>query len=208
MPLLYSHNINDSARLAVWHITEDESFFKLHVHGDIQISHPHKWLQHLAGRYLLKILEPDFPVNDIVFEGRRPFLKSNAFYFSISHCGDFAAAIVSRRYAVGIDVELATEKLALLEKKYLNEEEQKIIHSTSSLPLLKRLTVSWSAKEAMFKWYQKGKVDFKKDMIIRQLNPEGECGLIIGFFGKEEQKELKIPFRFFDDLCLAYCYKK
>ena len=31
------------------------------------------------------------------------------------------------------------------------------------------LTLCWSAKEAIYKWYGKGKVDFKNNMIIDDL---------------------------------------
>ena len=63
MPLFYQHNINDSTKLAVWHIREDENFFKEKVTIQKEITHPHKRLQHLGGRYLLKILHPDFPLH-------------------------------------------------------------------------------------------------------------------------------------------------
>jgi hypothetical protein len=61
MPLFYQHNINDIAKLAVWHISEPEDFFLEKVQLQKTINHPHKRLQHLAGRYLLQLLHPDFP---------------------------------------------------------------------------------------------------------------------------------------------------
>jgi len=109
---------------------------------------PHKRLQHLP-TYLLQILEPDFPVNEILLDGRRPYLPGNSRYFSISHCADFAAAIVSTNSPVGIDVEVATDKLLLIEQRYLNEDERRLIRiSGFGMPMVKRLTSCWSAKEA------------------------------------------------------------
>ena len=74
MPLFYQHNINDHARLAVWHITEPEDFFLQKTHLQKEIRHPHKRLQHLAGRYLLKILHPEFPLHLIeIADSNKPF---------------------------------------------------------------------------------------------------------------------------------------
>lgn len=205
MPLFYTHNINESARLAVWHITEPEDFFKKIYIPVREISHPHKRLQHLAGRFLLQILDPAFPVNDIRLDGRRPYLPDNSWYFSISHCGDFAAAILSRKCPVGIDVELVTEKLDLLEKKFLNENEQQIIRNSDSVMTLRqRLTSFWSAKESMFKWYAIGNVDFRKDMVIHNFSMNKSVGEINAVFGKQLNKRCNIQFRFFDELCLAW----
>ena len=52
MPIFFQHQINDDTKLAVWEIKEDEDFFLQHVPLQREITHPHKRLQHLAGRYL------------------------------------------------------------------------------------------------------------------------------------------------------------
>ena len=88
--------------MAVWHIAEPESFFLEQVPLQKQISHPHKRLQHLAGRLLLKELVPGFPVELIrIADTKKPYLENEPYHFSISHCGDYAAAIVSRLEARG-----------------------------------------------------------------------------------------------------------
>lgn len=206
MPLFYAQHINDSARLAVWHIQEEEDFFRKLVTPQTGVSHPHKRLQHLAGRYLLKILEPEFPVKEIALDGRRPFLKSNTWYFSISHCGDFAAAVISKKDRVGIDVEMSTEKLIRLKDKFLSGEEQQMLSASEAnhLSFQKKLTACWSAKEAMYKWYAKGKVDFRKDMVIREIEEENEGFVFSAVFQKDVVLELRIAVRFYDELCLAW----
>src|SRR6476661_7771594 len=109
MPIFYQHEVDNDCRLAVWHITEDEAFFDVPLQR--AITHPHKRLQHRAGRYLLRHLFPDFPLELIlVADTRRPFLENEAYHFSVSHCGDYAAAIVSRNRRVGIDIEIPLEK--------------------------------------------------------------------------------------------------
>ncbi len=121
------------------------------------VTHPHKKLQHLAGRYLLKFLYPDFPLSLIrIADTRKPFLADEAYHFSISHCGDYAAAIVSRDKRVGIDIEIPTGKILKIEHKFLHEEERRMI-SDSGLERTNQLTLMWCCKEAMFKWWGKRK---------------------------------------------------
>ena len=98
MPLFYQHNINEETKLGIWLIEEPESFFLDKVPLKRDVSHPFKRLQHLAGRYLLSFLFPDFPLEEIrIADTRQPFLASEKYHFSISHCGHYAAAIVSRK---------------------------------------------------------------------------------------------------------------
>ncbi|MEO6489716.1 MAG: hypothetical protein ABIO04_07235 [Ferruginibacter sp.] len=98
MPLVYQQNINESTRLAVWHITEAEDFFLQKTILPNSITHPNKRLQHLAGRHLLSELFEDFPLELIkIAEAKKPFLANEAFHFSISHAGDYASAIVSKK---------------------------------------------------------------------------------------------------------------
>ncbi len=204
MPLFYTHNINAACRLAVWHITEDEAFFRRYVTPQREVTHPHKRLQHLAGRYLLKVLDPEFPVDKILLDGRRPYLSDNTFHFSISHCADFAAAIVSRNIRVGIDVELAAEKVARLEQKFLTEKEQWIIRSAGFDSVLRGLTAAWSTKESMFKWYALGNVDFRKDMEITNVEVNEDNIQLQGIFHKNLDQYIQVHARFFDALCLTW----
>ena len=75
MPLFYQQDINETTKLGVWKIEEPEDFFLRVVPLQRSITHPHKRLQHLAGRYLLPFLFPDFPHEEIeIADTRKPFL--------------------------------------------------------------------------------------------------------------------------------------
>lgn len=207
MPLFYQHTINDSSRLAVWQITEPEDFFLEKVSPRSDINHPHKRLQHLAGRYLLQILEPDFPLHLIsVSDSNKPFLHTGEFYFSISHCGDFAAAIIGKEHA-GIDVELITDQVDRLKNKFLNPSELELLQNFQFVDSIKLLTLFWSSKEAIFKWYGKGKVDFKKNMLIKQLFFKDDKGNIRAQFAKETTTELHLEFVFLNNLSVVWVLK-
>ncbi|MGZ8561198.1 MAG: 4'-phosphopantetheinyl transferase family protein [Flavisolibacter sp.] len=205
MPVFFQQDINAHTRLAIWEIREGESFFTPFVPLQATITHPHKRLQHLAGRYLLRFLYPDFPTALIrIADTRKPFLEDEAFHFSISHCGDYAAVIVSSQYRVGIDIEIPTEKVVRLMPKFLHLEEKMMINDPDEATLMQKATLAWSAKEAMFKWWGRGQVDFSEMLRLSGNIHAGE-GQIDGRFIKEE-KILGYPvhYRFFNNLVLAW----
>ncbi len=213
MPLFYQHNINHIARLAIWHITEPEDFFLNKVPLQKDITHWHKRLQHLAGRYLLQELYPDFPYFLIeIADTKKPFLPDEKYHFSISHCGDYAAVIVSEEKRVGIDIELITPKVEFIKYKFLTEEEMKTICNNqfalgnfqpTNQPI-NQLTLLWSCKEAVYKWYGKGGVDFKNHIVITNIFLNDDQGIVSCRFLKNKEMNLKINFRLIQNLCLAW----
>lgn len=208
MPLFYSQTINDFTKLALWHITESESFFTKQVTLVNQVTHPQKRLQHLAGRYLLKYLAPDFPLHLIsINPSRKPELPGNTWHFSISHCGDYAAVILSKKNTVGIDVELITPKILKISQKFLNEGELNLLTQTDNDKKPEIITLFWSAKEAIFKWYGKGALSFKRNMAILEIIRENEHSWLKAQFIKDSTTDLRIHFRFFDSLCLVWLEK-
>ena len=216
MPLFFQNDIDADTRLAVWKIEEEEPFFIEKVPLHRSITHPHKRLQHLAGRYLLQALFPDFPIGLIqIADTRKPFLEDEAFHFSISHCGDYAAVVVSKTKRVGIDIELVSEKIRRIEHKFVNEgeakllkEARKVIDATGTLkepPRNRQLIMLWSCKEAVFKWYGAGNVVFKKHMQVQDLTSNiADAYHVRLHFKKEEDQLLNLQSLFFDDVCMSY----
>ena len=126
MPVFYQHTINQTTKLGIWQIEENENFFLQKVPLQQNITHPHKRLQHLAGRYLLQYLFQDFPYSEIIIaDTRKPYLPNEQYHFSISHCGNYAAAIVSSNHRVGIDIEIPSEKVQHIAHKFIHANEQK-----------------------------------------------------------------------------------
>ena len=223
MPLFYKKEINPTTSLAIWKIEEPEAFFLEYVPIKSDISHPHKRLQHLAGRYLLQYLYPDFPISSIqIADTRKPFLENEKYHFSISHCGDYAAAIVSSTERTGIDIEIVRPTVAKIAHKYLHPEELKylfgnglnadssIVPQVSALTIqskLTNLTLNWCTKEAVFKWWGLGDVDFSEMIRIDNFIKENE-GILNCHFIKAPFKHTLTPhYCFFDSLCLVWVSK-
>lgn len=238
MPIFFQQEVDDDTRLAVWRIEEEESFFNVPLQREI--THHHKRLQHLAGRYLLRLLFPDFPLSLIkIADTRKPYLEDEAYHFSISHCSDYAAAIVSKFKRVGIDIEVPTPKVEKIKQKFLHKEELRMVNDelvngewsvvsdesyehrpssneqkhTSSVINAKpqtpnpKLTLLWSAKEAVFKWWSYGSVDFSEMIRLQpfELQPYG-C-FDAAFCSEEKKYQLQLHYRLFENLCLAWVVK-
>jgi phosphopantetheinyl transferase len=230
LSLFYQHTINQTTKLGIWKIEEDENFFLEKVPLQQSITHPHKRLQHLAGRYLLQYLFPNFPYSEILIaDTRKPYLPNEQYHFSISHCGNYAAAIVSSTHRVGIDIEIPTEKVNRIAHKFIHQNEQQWMNEFSvsglqfpvsgfqfpvnnspakELQNYKLQTILWSSKEAIFKWYSLGGLSFKEDMqlngIIQKINDSLQLPFI---FQKEKLIRLNITAKIFDAIVLSWILK-
>lgn len=235
MPLFYQHTINEATRIGIWEIKENEAFFLQKVPLQREVSHPHKRLQHLAGRYLLQYLFPGFPYELIAIAGtRKPYLTNETYHFSIAHCGNFAAALVSTSNRVGIDIELARPLIEKVKNKFISEHEMQLItreaasvlitspgqgqapplltlnlepltpNSPLPTPDFRLLTLIWSAKEALFKWFGEGAVDFRQHMQVESIHRNGDKGHLQCTFRKSGMIKISVPFQTFDSLVLAW----
>jgi phosphopantetheinyl transferase len=201
MPLFYFQEVTPNTKLAIWKIEEQETFFLEYVPLPIGITHPKKRLQHLAGRYLLQYLFSDFPLESIqIASTRKPYLEDEQYHFSISHSGDYAAAIVSSTDRIGIDVEFQRITFANIAHKFLHKEEIAAV----SLTDLASLTVFWCAKEAIFKWWGLGDVDFSETIRIEPFAIAEEGELSAKLIKHNAVFALKPQYKIFDNLCLVF----
>ena len=200
MPLVYQQNINAVTKIGVWHIAEPEGFFLQQVPLQREIRHWHKRLQHLAGRLLLKELYPAFPVELIqIADTQKPFLQEDPFHFSISHCGDYAAVMVSKEYRVGVDVELKNSKIENIIPKFLTAEECFLMPRGA---IAETATLFWSVKESIYKWNSRAGVDFKKHIAIQSITGDPNEGMVHCVFN--DDIKLDVHFLHFNDNYLTW----
>ncbi|WP_462220679.1 4'-phosphopantetheinyl transferase family protein [Ferruginibacter sp.] len=199
MPLVYQQNINAVTKMGVWHIAETEDFFKA-VPLQKEITHPHKRLQHLAGRFLLKDLYPDFPLALIkIAQTRKPFLEDEAYHFSISHCKDYAAVLISKALRAGVDIEMVNEKIDRIIPKFLTAEECFLFPEGA---LKKTATLFWSVKESVYKWQGTGGTDFKKHIRIEKFTGNLQEGIVHCIF--KNTIPLQVHYLFFNNNFLTW----
>lgn len=153
-----------SKQVAIWKIEEPESFFEEHLGFTAHQKTEKRRLEFLASRYLLKYLIPEFSFADLKChpEGK-PYFEDSRIHFSISHSFPFVAVVIDEN-PVGIDIQTFQEKILQLQHKFLSSEEQFLFNNS-----VQAVTLAWTAKEAAFKWFGEGKVDFIQQMPIQKL---------------------------------------
>jgi phosphopantetheinyl transferase len=143
-------------QIAIWHIEEQESFFREEVRLDCNIKNEKRRLEFFVGRYLLKYIVPNFPLAHIAPDNSdKPRLPDNEYFFSISHSYPYAAVVVSKTKECGIDLQTWRPNMKQLQNKFLSKKEQAFFSNDEHL-----LTLAWCAKEAAYKWNGKRGIDF------------------------------------------------
>ncbi|OON69054.1 4'-phosphopantetheinyl transferase family protein [Hymenobacter sp. CRA2] len=164
-----------SARLGLWHLTESVEELLTQLPNAATYAgllpagrDPERPRQWLAGRVLAHALlseltdAPASVRNDEVT--RQPFIPElPAFGVSLSHSGEWAAALLTTDGRVGIDVELVRPKARQLARKFLSETEL-----LDAGPDDVKHSLYWSAKETLYKLYSRRRLLFKEHI---QLEP-------------------------------------
>jgi phosphopantetheinyl transferase len=208
MPLFYQQDINQSTQWALWRIEESLQDFKLPVALPSNITHPNKQLQHAAGRHLLGFLKKDFSYTSLKapLHGK-PYVQDGSCEFSISHAQNWAVAIVSNE-PVGIDVETYTPRVFKIAHKFIHPSEKiwidELLANNSIWTALQLHIFLWSAKEALYKWWGKGALDFIRDMQVEapQQFPEGRVGASLHTEG--QTFHLQLHYKAFSDCMLVW----
>jgi phosphopantetheinyl transferase len=169
MPLVFQQNINEHTQLGLWKIEEELDFFSTAKTNTKEISHPQKRKQHLAGRFLLKMLLPELDVESIIYSASgKPFVMHQTYFFSVSHTDGWVAAIVSKQKNVAVDIEIISDKAYQIRNRFLLPRELTLM-MPELIEVSNLSTMLWSVKESLYKYYGQGEVDFKRDLLINQI---------------------------------------
>ena len=162
MPLHSLSPVSAEALLGLWHLTEpaDKLWELLPSPAHYLARFPdgrdelraRQWLASrvLAGQLLRELTDAPTPLeNDL--NGRPYFSGLPAFGVSLSHSGEWVAAVVARgAAAVGTDIELIRPKAQRLARRFLSETEQADAGNDAAKHCL-----YWSAKETLYKLHSR-----------------------------------------------------
>ncbi|SHI60464.1 4'-phosphopantetheinyl transferase superfamily protein [Hymenobacter daecheongensis DSM 21074] len=214
MPLHTLLPLAPDALLGLWHLTElptdllalvpqREQYAPLQPPGRDE----NRTLQWLAGRALahtvLRELTPAPTLLRNDANGCPFFEQLPDFAVSLSHSGEWAAAVVARRGRVGTDVELIRAKAQMLAPRFLSETERADAGADEA-----KNSLYWSAKETLYKLHSRRGLVFKEQI---QLNPFGlrEAGVLTGHLLTENfRSQHQIHYqRLAADYVLTYCFE-
>ena len=162
-----------NCKIALWEITEtlDELLQLPHVISTADLNTEKRKKEWIASRLLLKKISPNTTISYNEFGAPK---LNNGNYISISHSKGLVAVIISQQQ-VGIDIEEISEKALRVSSKFISTNNLKFLTT-------EKATLIWCCKEAVYKWCQKGNIDFIKDIIIQP-------------FLLEEKGEIKAEFK-------------
>jgi phosphopantetheinyl transferase len=181
MPI-YKEYDKAGARILIWKIGEPEAFFQEHTGLESDKKSEVRRLEHLAGRFLLQQAVPGLALTRIeISHLGKPFLPGNELHFSISHSFPFIGVAVDDNKEIGIDVQTLEDKILRLQHKFLSAEEQVLCEQQKE-----KITLAWAAKEAAFKRYGLGAVDFIKHMPIREMQIDNREATLKMEFTREQ----------------------
>ncbi len=142
------------------------NFEKLYL---TSIKHEFRREQFIAGRTLIKLLAK-LPGTDIDYDihGAPFFLEHPELCISLSH-SDEMVAVAHSLHGIGIDIQKHTPKISRIIHKFMSSIEIELARQTDE-DLFAHYT--WSAKEAMFKAYREGGIDFRKHLFVAFKNDD------------------------------------
>ena len=149
--------------LGIWEINENLEVALLTYNSSIpnKFTSPKRKLEYICTRLLLKEIDENLSISYNEFGA--PILNDNR-NISISHSNNLVAIIVSEK-KVAIDVEKINDRAYKIKEKFLSNNDIFFENEINT-------TLAWSAKETVFKLYQKGNIDFKEDIIIKKIDTE------------------------------------
>ena len=171
MPIISLQKTKEGTALAVWKITESHEELWAMLSSEIltdaaleKISHPMKQVEFFASRLCVNYLANELNINYLGIkkdEHGKPFLVGTTWQMSLTHTKNYIAVVMHPTKKVGIDMEKPTEKLQRIAHKFLSDEELKEVNNDTE-----KLSIYWSAKEAMYKLYGKRKVIFNENLFV------------------------------------------
>lgn len=175
MGLIIKKEIDDVI-IAVWKTTESLSLLEK-LYQDASTSHiklKKRKKEFLSIRLLMKEVLPN---TNIRYDKNGSPRINNYKYISIAHSKDLACIIIGPTNN-GIDIECVSCKSLNAFSKFGNDHHLKKLTKEKS-------TLIWAMKESIFKWHKKGKVNFKKDIIISDFDMH-ENGKVDAIFQKQK----------------------
>ena len=207
----FSRSVGTTTQICVWKITESleqlSQEVELNPVNTIRFNGMKSEMHQRAFLSVRKLLmEKGYTDFDLEYdEFGKPHLKDGN-YISISHSHQFSTIIISDQKA-GIDIEMQREKILRIADKFVNNQELQRLKSFDNQDFIKKLTVKWGAKEAIFKIRNEKGISFKDHI---KVNPfEIRDQKTIATLEMENMKQqFSIYFEEFERFTLVYAFEK
>ncbi|RDI57081.1 4'-phosphopantetheinyl transferase family protein [Flavobacterium glaciei] len=212
MPLFKTINLSQTVattQILVWKVTESyaELFEQviLNENNRIRLNGMRSEIHQRAFLSVRKLLqEAGYTDLDLYYdEFGKPHLQGKK-HISITHSHNFSAIIISDEI-VGIDIEMQREKITRIADKFCDSEFQFL--DISCEDYIRKLTVIWGAKEAIFKIRNEKGISFKDHISVDNFRISAKQ-TIATLHSDNLVKDFKIHFEEIEDFTLVYAFEK
>ncbi|MES2575639.1 MAG: 4'-phosphopantetheinyl transferase superfamily protein [Bacteroidota bacterium] len=211
MPLFKTINVSPATKILVWKVTEsfEELLGKVVLKEKTQLRlNSMKSETHQRAFLSVRMLIQEIGISDFDLhydEFGKPYLDDHR-YISITHSHNFASIIISDE-TVGIDMELQREKIVCIADKFVNSKELNRLQRFDSQDYIKKLTVKWGAKEAIFKIRNEKGISFKDHIQVKPFEI-GEKETIAILEIENVKVKFSIYFEEIESFILVYAFEK
>jgi 4'-phosphopantetheinyl transferase len=207
MPLYKIINYDSTTQILVWKTTEtfDDLFNNVILNeSNLKRLNSMKSTMHQRGFLSVRKLMQEAGYTDLDLfydEYGKPHLKDGK-HISISHSFEFSTIVISNR-TVGIDLELVKEKVLKIASRFMNISH---LEGLSEEDKIKKATVIWGIKEAIFKIKNQKGISFPDHIFENPFSLNDSKGVaLLRFNNKEEHFNFK--FEFIENYTLVYTFK-
>lgn len=206
MPLFKKIQFNAVTTIYVWKITEplEQLFEEVSLNPKCQsrIGGMKSELHQRGFLSVRKLLnEAGYTDFDLYYdEFGKPHLQDGK-HISITHSYQFSSIIISDE-TVGIDIELQREKIIRIADKFCDSEFQ-YLDREKTTEYIKKLTVIWGAKEAIFKIRNEKGISFKDHIAVNEFDLN-QTQAIANLHFSGLHKEFNIYFEEMEGFTLVY----
>ncbi|MGQ7946267.1 4'-phosphopantetheinyl transferase family protein [Flavobacterium sp. WC2509] len=210
MPLFKTINVSPTTQILIWKVTEsyDELVEKVILKEKTQIRlNGMKSKPHQRAFLCVRMLIQEVGISDYDLhydEFGKPYLSDHR-HISITHSHNFASIIISDE-TVGIDMELQREKIIRIADKFVDTEFD-YLKLKPIEEYIKKLTVIWGAKEAIFKIRNEKGISFKDHIQVAPFSlMENQTHACLLFDNLE--KKFEVNYLEIENFTLVYAFEK
>jgi len=126
---------------------------------------------------------------------------------SFTHSRNHAAAIYSKTRLVGIDIQIGTDKIDRIAKKFISESEFEYVNIHQNT--MDYHHVLWGAKESLYKAYGRRKVEFRDHLKVNPFVYNDRGGRISGqVMMHDYEGAFDIYYHKINEYYFVYCIEK
>ena len=209
MAIAYRQRIDDDTEFALWKIEEkaEDLYSQLQLEKHEQdyyerLSIGKRNLHWLGTRVLLRtMLDTREYIDCRVDVHGKPYLVNLPYDISMSHSFDYAAVMISKNGAVGIDIEQIKQKVERIAEKFMQPQEMAFIDPSHKI---QHLYVCWCAKEAIYKCYGQKEVSFMDNILLHPFDFAEKGTLHAKLHKGKIAKEYKVEYLQYEDYMIGY----